>query len=46
MKALLCLPNNMSNNFYKVGCNLDILDGDVDLFFLEKWLEKAFGNIF
>ena len=45
MKALLCLPNNMSNNFYKVGYNLDILDGDVDLFFLEKWLEKRLKSV-
>ena len=30
----------MRNEFYKVTCNLDILDGDVDLIFLEKWLEK------
>ena len=39
-KALLCLPYNMRNEFYKVTCNLDTLDGDVDLVFLEKWLEK------
>ena len=41
-KALLCLPYNMRNEFYKVTCNLDILDGDVDLIFLKKWLEKLF----
>ena len=28
-KALLCLSYNMQNEFYKVTCNLDILDGDV-----------------
>ena len=30
----------MQNEFYKVNCNLGILDGDVDLIFLNKWLEK------
>ena len=31
----------MQNEFYKVTCNLDILDGDVDLIFLENvFLEK------
>ena len=40
MKAPLCLPCNMQNKFYKVTCNLDTLDGDVDLIFLEKWQEK------
>ena len=39
-KALLCLPYNMQNEFYKLTCNLGILDGDVDLIFLDKWLEK------
>ena len=38
VKALLCLLYNMRNEFYKVTCNLDILDDDVDLIFLEKWL--------
>ena len=36
----------MWNEFYKVTCNLDILDGDVDLTFLEKWLEKRFKIFF
>ena len=45
-KALLCLPYNMRNEFYKVTCNLDILDGDVDLTFLERWLEKRLKIIF
>ena len=45
-KALLCLPYNMRNEFYKVTCNLDILDGDVDLIFLEKWLEKRLKIFF
>ena len=45
-KALLCLPCNMRNEFYKVTCNLDILDGDVDLIFLEKSLEKRFKIFF
>ena len=45
-KALLCLPYNMRNEFYKVTCNLDILDGDVDLIFLEKSLEKRFKIFF
>ena len=35
-KALLYLPYNMRNEFYKVTCNLNILNGDVDLIFLEK----------
>ena len=39
-KAFLCLPYNMRNEFYKVTCNLDILVGDEDLLFSEKWLEK------
>ena len=39
-KALLCLPYNMQNEFCKVTCNLDILDGDVDL------AGKMFENIF
>ena len=30
----------MQNEFYKVTCNLGILDGNVDLIFLNKWLEK------
>ena len=29
-KALLCLLCNVWNEFYKVTCNLDILDGDLD----------------
>ena len=43
-KALLCLPYNMRNEFYKVTCNLDILDGDPNLIFFEKYLvfEKYF----
>ena len=46
-KALLCLSScNMRNEFYKVTCNLDILDGDVDLTFLERWLEKRLKIIF
>ena len=45
-KALLCLPYNMRNEFYKVTCNLDTLDGDVDLVFLEKWLEKRLKIFF
>ena len=36
----------MRNEFYKVTCNLDILDGDVDLIFLEKWLEKRLKIFF
>ena len=36
----------MWNEFYKVTCNLDILDGDVDLIFLEKWLEKRLKIFF
>ena len=42
-KALLCLPY-MRNEFYKVTCNLEILDGDPNLIFLEKYLafEKYF----
>ena len=30
----------MRNELYKVACNLDVLDGDVDLIFFKKWLEK------
>ena len=45
-KVLLCLPCNMQNEFYKVTCNPDILDGDVDLIFLEKWLEKCLKIFF
>ena len=30
----------MQNEFYKVTWNLDILDGGVDLMFLENWIEK------
>ena len=45
-KVLLCLPCNMQNEFYKVTCNRDILDGDVDLIFLEKWLEKCLKIFF
>ena len=45
-KVLLCLPCNMQNEFYKVTCNQDILDGDVDLIFLEKWLEKCLKIFF
>ena len=45
-KAFLCLPCNIRNEFYKVTCNLDILDGDVDLIFLEKWLEKRLKILF
>ena len=45
-KAFLCLAWNMRNEFYKVTCNLDILDDDVDLIFLEKWLEKRFKLFF
>ena len=30
----------MHNEFYKVTCYLYIFDGDLDLLFLEKWLEK------
>ena len=46
-KALLCLSScNMRNEFYKVTCNLDILDGDVDLIFLEQWLEKRLKIFF
>ena len=29
VKDLLCLPYNRRNEFYKVTCNLDILDGNV-----------------
>ena len=29
VKALLCLPYNRRNEFYKVTCNPDILDGNV-----------------
>ena len=36
----------MRNEFYKVTCNLDILDGDVDLIFLEKMLEKRLKIFF
>ena len=36
----------MQNEFYKVTCNLDILDGDEDLIFLEKWLEKCLKIFF
>ena len=36
----------MQNEFYKVTCNQDILDGDVDLIFLEKWLEKCLKIFF
>ena len=45
-KSLLCLPFNMCNEFYKVTCNLDILDGDAYLLFLEKWLEKRLKIFF
>ena len=33
----------MRNEFYKVTCNLDVLDGDVYLIFLEEWLEKKWS---
>ena len=46
VKALLYLLYNMRNEFYKVTCNLDILDRDVDLIFLEKWLEKRLKIFF
>ena len=36
----------MQSEFYKVTCNQDILDGDVDLIFLEKWLEKCLKIFF
>ena len=36
----------MCNEFYKVTCNLDILDGDAYLLFLEKWLEKRLKIFF
>ena len=36
----------MRNEFYKITCNLDILDGDVDLIFLERWLEKRLKIFF
>ena len=45
-KALLCLPCNTRDEFYKVTCNLDIPDGDVDLLFLQKWLEKRLKIFF
>ena len=41
VKALLCVRCNMRNEFYKVNCNLDILDCDADLLFLEKWLKNV-----
>ena len=36
----------MRNEFCKVTCTLDILNGDVDLIFLEKWLEKRLKIFF
>ena len=36
----------MRNEFYKATCNLDILDVDVGLIFLEKWPEKCFKIFF
>ena len=46
-KVLICLPHSIRNEFDKATCNFDLLDGDVDFTFLEKWLEnhlKLFFN--
>ena len=37
---------NMRNQFYKLICNVDNLDGDVDLLVLEKLLEKRLKIFF
>ena len=34
----------MRSKFYKVTCNIDIFDGDVNLLIWEKW--QMFENIF
>ena len=36
----------MRNEFGKITCNVDILDGEEDLIFLEKWLEKRLKSLF
>ena len=36
----------MRNEFGKITCNVDIFDGEEDLIFLEKWLEKRLKSLF
>ena len=45
-KALICLPHSIRNEFYKATRNFALLDGDVDLTSLEKWLEHRLKSFF
>ena len=45
-EALICLPHSIYNEFYKAIRNFDLLEGDVDLTFLEKWLENRLKSFF
>ena len=45
-KVLIFLPHNIRIEFYKATRNFDLLDGDVDLTFLEKWLENRLKSFF
>ena len=45
-KAFICLPHSICNEFCKATRNFYLLDGDVDLTFLEKWLENRLKSFF
>ena len=45
-KALICLPHNIRNDFYKTTKKSNFVDGSVNLIVLESWLDSRVQNYF
>ena len=45
-KALICLPHNIRNDFYKATKKSNFVDGSVNLIALERWLDSLVQNYF
>ena len=46
VKALMRLPHNLRNEFYKSTRDFNLLEGNVNLIFLERWLESRIKTYF
>ena len=45
-KALICLPHNIYNDFYKAIKKCNFVDGNVNLIVVERWLDSRVQNYF
>ena len=45
-KALICLPHNIINDFYKATKKSSFVGGSVNLLVLERWLDSCVQNYF